>query len=220
MRHFCLLASPLIASLLIASSAVAQATPDQITVTADAWTWSTADTARMTFAVQDNAANFSEAQQRVSAKAKKLTDAVAQASGNAAVSVMRGETFSGGGQGAAVQLRRMIGVEVRDMSLVGKVIDAALAADAQQVGSVEELVRDNAKDKLQAVLRATGLATQNAQSMANSLNTKLGQALEANVVEEPQGQVQREAQQMGKDTSTFTDQDTHVFVTLRYALVR
>ena len=72
-----------------------------------------------------------------------------------------------------------ITVETGSLELVGPLIDAAIAAGANQVNSLGYSLRDNTKARSDAITKATKDAAAQAQSLAAALGVKLGPVVKA-----------------------------------------
>jgi len=77
-----------------------------------------------------------------------------------------------------------ITVETGALNLVGPLIDAAIAAGANRVNSLDYSLRDNSKARSGAIALASKDAMTQAQALAASLGLKLGPILKASTVSE------------------------------------
>lgn len=71
-------------------------------------------------------------------------------------------------------------VRIRDLELIGRVIDTALAEGAQMVANAEFLATDTRKATLDAIKEATIAARENAETIAAAAGGKLGRLVELN----------------------------------------
>jgi uncharacterized protein YggE len=72
-----------------------------------------------------------------------------------------------------------ITVETQALEIVGPLIDAAIAAGANRVNSLDYSLRDNAKARGDAITKATRDAQSQADALDGALGVKLGQVLKA-----------------------------------------
>ena len=75
-------------------------------------------------------------------------------------------------------------VETGDMTLLGSLIDTAIAAGANRINYLNFGLRDDSKARQEAIAKASKDAQAQAQALAVSLNVKLKQLTKASTVEE------------------------------------
>lgn len=75
-------------------------------------------------------------------------------------------------------------VRTGDLDLAGALIDAALAAGANQINSLNFGLRDDSAARAQAIARAVGAAQRQARALAAALGVKLGPILRASTAGE------------------------------------
>jgi hypothetical protein len=77
-----------------------------------------------------------------------------------------------------------ISIETGALDLVGPLIDAAIAAGANRVNSLDYNLRDNSKARSEAITKASKDAQTQAQALAAALAVKLGPIVHASTVAE------------------------------------
>jgi uncharacterized protein len=87
----------------------------------------------------------------------------------------------GGGKPTVAGYRAVnsLTVETGSLELVGPLIDAAIAAGANQVNSLDYSLRDNTRARSNAIANAAKDAAAQAQSLAAALGVRLGQVVKA-----------------------------------------
>jgi uncharacterized protein YggE len=78
-----------------------------------------------------------------------------------------------------------ISVETTELTLLGSLIDEAIAAGANRINYLNFGLRDDTKAREEAIANASKDAQAQAQALATSLNVKLKQVVKASTVQEP-----------------------------------
>jgi uncharacterized protein YggE len=186
----------IVVTTLLAGLAAAQpesSKPHVIEVSGDGQAQSPPDQATVELAIETHAATAGEAAGGNGALAQKVRDALKSKLGD------KGTMWTGGyslypdysepapGREAKIigyHAQNSITVETGDLELVGPVIDAAIAAGANRVNSLQYSLRDNTKARSEAITRASKDAQAQAQALANAIGVKLGSVLKATTVAE------------------------------------
>jgi uncharacterized protein len=118
-------------------------------------------------------------------------------------------------------------LEVDDLSLIRKVIDAATKAGASNVNRLAFVLRDESKPRAEALAKAALQARASAEALAASLKVKLGRVLrveeEQPVIVSPGRQVELtvgKAQTMESAAVEPGDIEVHASVTLTFELIQ
>lgn len=199
----------------------AQAEGRELMVSASSWAWAPPDSARITLELEATGANASGAQESLRVLQDQVTAALKSFTPQPVIAD-RGYVLGGSGpkitKQGVVRTKTFVGVDIQDLSLVGKVVDKALSAGAKSVTDVAYRVRNDELLKSKAAEQATQLAQKKATNLASSLGVSLGPVLSASVTERPQGRVRRERRERGENVDAFSDEEYFVTVTLRYGL--
>ncbi|HVN88489.1 MAG TPA: SIMPL domain-containing protein [Candidatus Binataceae bacterium] len=180
----------LLALVIVARTAGAQADAKThvIEVSGDGQAQSPPDQATLELAIETHAATAGEAAGTNGALAQKVRDALKGKLGD------KGTMWTGGyslypdyseprpGNEAKIigyHAQNTITVETSDLELVGPLIDAAIAAGANRVNSLQYSLRDSTKARSEAITRASKDAQAQAQALANALGVKLGSVIKA-----------------------------------------
>jgi uncharacterized protein YggE len=149
------------------------------------------DKATLALAIETHAATAAQAAGANGAMAQKVRDALKAKLGD------QGKMWTGGyslypdyseprdgGEAKIIGYRpqNSITVETGALDLVGPLIDAAIAAGANRVDSLDYGLRDETAARNQAIAQATGDAQSQAEALARALNVKLGPVLKATTV--------------------------------------
>ncbi|HZP44817.1 MAG TPA: SIMPL domain-containing protein [Candidatus Binataceae bacterium] len=149
------------------------------------------DKATLALAIETHAATAAQAAGANGAMAQKVRDALKAKLGD------QGKMWTGGyslypdyseprdgGEAKIIGYRAQnsITVETGALDLVGPLIDAAIAAGANRVDSLDYGLRDETAARNQAIAQATGDAQSQAEALARALNVKLGPVLKATTV--------------------------------------
>lgn len=200
----------------------------EIAVSADAWSWSSPDHSRITFALEESGKTTDEAFKKLNEKGTRLVkelqalaekDFKAVERGTAVLSPKSTPATAGAGSAntnQGFQVRRYIAIETTVLANVGILIDKALTLGAVTLSDVDYAVTDNSQAKLKAMEDASHAAKEKAATIAKSLGVSLGPLLSAAVTEEPVGKILRERRERGESPAIYSDSESHVFVTLRY----
>ena len=186
----------LLAVAVVIGRAAAQAEsakPHVIEVSGDGQAQSPPDQATVELAIETHAVTAGEAAGSNGARAQKVRDALKSKLGD------KGTMWTGGyslypdyseprpGSEAKIigyHAQNSITIETSDLELVGPVIDAAIAAGANRVNSLQYSLRDNTKARSEAITRASKDAQAQAQALASALGIKLGAVIKATTVAE------------------------------------
>jgi uncharacterized protein len=151
------------------------------------------DLATLQVAIETHAPTAAEAAGSNAALAQKVTDALKEKLGDKGAMWTGGYSLSpdyreihSGGKPTIVGYNadNSITVETGALDLVGPMIDAAIAAGANRVNSLDYSLRDNSKSRSAAITKASKDAVVQAQALASALNVKLGPILTASTVSE------------------------------------
>jgi uncharacterized protein YggE len=175
----------------IAAAADVGASPAQrtIQVSGDGQVQAVPDLAVLSLAIETHAATAEEAAARNGALAQKVTDALKAKLGD------KGKTWTGGyslnpeyadqshPDGKPVirgyTAQNTITVQTGALDLVGPLIDAAIAAGANRVNSLDFNLRDDTSARNDAIALAAKDARSQAEALAAALNLKLGPIINA-----------------------------------------
>ena len=176
--------------------AAQQATPSSpriIQVNGDGSVQAAPDQATLQVAIETHAATAEAAAGSNGALAAKVRDALKDKLEN------HGELWTGGyslfpdygeprngGEARIIGYRAQnsITVQTGALDLIGPLIDAAIAAGANRVESIDYDLRDNTKARSEAITRAAKDAQAQAQALAAALGVKLGNVVKASTVSE------------------------------------
>jgi uncharacterized protein YggE len=192
----------LIAVILLATIAWTGVAPAQsddskvrtIVVSGDGEVQATPDQATLDLAIETHAATAAEAAalngslaQKVRAALKaKLADKGTMWTGGYSLNPDYNEPRNG--EAAKIigyRAQNSITVQTPALEIVGPLIDAAIAAGANQVNSLDYGLRDNGKARGEAIAEAAKDAQAQAEALAAALGVKLGQVLKATTEGEP-----------------------------------
>lgn len=150
------------------------------------------DLAVLSLAIETHAATAADAAGRNGGLAQKVSDALRAKLGD------KGKTWTGGyslypeyGDGThpnakpvitGYRAENSITVETGALDLVGPLIDAAIAAGANRVNSLDFNLRDDTHARNEAITRAAADAQAQARALAAALGLKLGPILTATTV--------------------------------------
>jgi len=185
----------LLAVVMVARTACAQseAKAHVIEVSGDGQAQSPPDQATLELAIETHAPTAGEAAGTNGALAQKVRDALKGKLGD------KGTMWTGGyslypdyneprpGSEAKIigyHAQNTITVETSNLEVVGPLIDAAIAAGANRVNSLQYSLRDSTKARSEAITRASKDAQAQAQALANALGVKLGSVIKATTVAE------------------------------------
>jgi uncharacterized protein YggE len=178
----------------LAAAADGGANPNQraIQVSGNGEAQAAPDLAVLSLAIETHAATASEAAGRNGAFAQKVTDALKAKLGD------KGKTWTGGYSLYAeytdesrpnakptitgYRAENTITVQTGALDLVGPLIDAAIAAGANRVNSLDFNLRDDTSARNAAIAKAAKDAQAQAQALAAALNLKLGPIINATTV--------------------------------------
>jgi uncharacterized protein YggE len=146
------------------------------------------DLAVLNLAIETHAATAEQCASENGALARKVVDAItAKLNG-------KGKTWTGGyslvpeyNQPHQNQKPSIVGysaqnsitVQTETLNLIGPVIDAAIAAGANRINSLQFKLRDDTAARSEAITSATRNAQAQAQALANALGVKLGTVVKA-----------------------------------------
>ena len=203
-RRFALLLASTTALALVSVNAEAQVSPPQpvasqppsISASAAGDARVVPDRAMVTVAVESQAPSAAKAGADNAARQTKVIDAV-KAAGVAAAQIRTSgynvfpEYAQGDGRAPRItgyRAQNSVQVEVRDIAAVGKIIDAALAAGANNIGSVSLFSSNTDAARKEALQKAVAKARSEAEAVAAAAGGSLGALLELSV--EPYGMPQ------------------------------
>lgn len=182
-----MLSAPL-CGLLAAQGANPNPSPRIIEVSGNGEAQATPDLATLQLAIETHAPTAAEAAGSNGALAQKVREALKDKLGD------KGRMWTGGyslypeynerpngGRSTVAGYRAVnsITVETGSLELVGPLIDAAIAAGANQVNSLDYSLRDNTRARSDAIAKAAKDAAAQAQSLAAALGVKLGPVVKA-----------------------------------------
>jgi uncharacterized protein YggE len=180
----------------VASQAPSSPPPPSISASAVGEARIVPDRAMINVAVESQAPSAAKAGADNAARQTKVIDAV-KAAGVAAAQIRTSgynvfpEYAQGDGRAPRItgyRAHNSVQVEVRDIAAVGKVIDAALAAGANNIGSVGLFASNTDGARKEALQKAVAKARSEAEAVAAAAGGSLGALLELNV--EPYGMPQ------------------------------
>jgi uncharacterized protein len=154
------------------------------------------DRAMLTVAVESQAPSAAKAGTDNAARQTRVIDAV-KAAGVAAAQIRTSgynvfpEYAQGDGRAPRItgyRAHNSVLIEVRDIAAVGKIIDAALAAGANNIGSVSLFASNTDGARKEALQKAVAKARTEAEAVASAAGGSLGALLELSI--EPYGMPQ------------------------------
>jgi hypothetical protein len=145
------------------------------------------DTADLDVAIETEAKTAEEAANRNAALAAKVIDALKSKLGDKGKVTTGGYSLNPEYDPHASEKPRIIGYTAQNtvtvhtgaFDLVGALIDAAIAAGANRVNSLNFSVKDDTKARTEAIAIATRDARAQAEALASALGVKLGKVLKA-----------------------------------------
>jgi uncharacterized protein YggE len=206
----------LLALLLAAPLAAAEGGANQrtIQVSGTGETQAAPDLAVLSLAIETHAATAAEAAGRNGGLAQKVSDALRAKLGD------KGKTWTGGyslypeyGDESRPNMKptitgyraeNSITVQTGALDLVGPLIDAAIAAGANRVNSLDFNLRDDTRARNDAIAKAAKDAQAQAQALAAALGLKLGPIINATTMsaERPQPVMFRAAAMSAMNAAT------------------
>jgi len=185
---------PLTMFAISASAQSAPNTPAMRTIEVDGSgeTRTSPDTADLDLAIETHAKTAEEAANRNSALAAKVIDALKSKLGNKGKITTGGYSLNPEYDQRPSQKPTIIGYNAQNtvtvntgaLDLVGPLIDAAIAAGANRVNSLNFSIKDDTKARTEAIAVATRDAHAQADALASALGVKLGKVLKATTVSE------------------------------------
>jgi uncharacterized protein YggE len=148
------------------------------------------DTADLDLAIDTQAKTAEEAANRNAALAAKVIDALKSKLGDKGKITTAGYSLNPEYDQRASEKPRIVGYNAQNtvtlhtgaLDLVGALIDAAIAAGANRVNSLNFSVKDDTKARTEAIAIATRDARAQAEALASALGVKLGMILKATTV--------------------------------------
>ena len=145
------------------------------------------DTADLDLAIDTQAKTAEEAANRNAALAAKVIDALKSKLGDKGKITTAGYSLNPEYDQRVSEKPRIVGYNAQNtvtlhtgaLDLVGALIDAAIAAGANRVNSLNFSVKDDTKARTEAIAIATRDARAQAQALASALGVKLGRVLKA-----------------------------------------
>jgi len=181
-----------------AVSFAADLPPRTIVVAGNGEASATPDIADLSFAIETHAATAADASSRNAALAQKVVDALKAKLGD------KGRVWTGGyslspdydqrpgrDKPAIVgyNAQNSITVETGELSLLGPMIDAAIAAGANRVNYLNMSLKDDTKTRSNAIAAASRDAQAQAQALAASLGVKLKRVMTASTESQSPGPI-------------------------------
>src|ERR1700730_6715974 len=208
------------------AAAEGEADPNQraLQVSGSGETQATPDLAVLSLAIETHAATAAEAAGRNGGLAQKVSDAIRAKLGD------KGKTWTGGSSLnpeysdqsrpnakpsiTGYQAQNTITVQTGALDLVGPLIDAAIAAGANRVNSLDFNLRDDTRARNEAIAKAAKDAQSQAQALAAALGLKLGPIVNATTVSNigPQPVMFRTERAMGAMSAATPVQPAEVTV--------
>ncbi|MGO9264377.1 MAG: SIMPL domain-containing protein [Candidatus Binataceae bacterium] len=191
-----LIAALILVVASVVRAAAAESTPSDlhtIEVNGDGSVQAAPDQATLQLAIETHAATAAEAAGSNGALAQKVRDALKAKLQDKGLMWTGGYSLypdysepRNGGEAKIIGYRAQnsITVQTGALELVGPLIDAAIAAGANRVGSLDYDLRDNTKARSEAITRAAKDAEAQAQALAAALAVKLGAVVKATTVSE------------------------------------
>ncbi len=151
------------------------------------------DLANLSFAIETHAPTAADASSRNAALAQKVMEALkATLAGNGKVSTGGYSLTPDYAQGEHRTTPRIVGynaqnsitVQTGAMDLLGKLIDAAVAAGANRINYLNFSLKDDIRARSEALAAASRDAQAQARALAASLGVKLGRVVKATTVAE------------------------------------
>lgn len=176
-----------------AAAQPASSNPRTIEVNGDGSVQAAPDQATLQLAIETHAATAAEAAGSNGALAQKVRDALKAKLQNKGLMWTGGYSLypdysepRDGGEARIIGYRAQnsITVQTGALELIGPLIDAAIAAGANRVGSLDYDLRDNTKARSEAITRAAKDAQAQAQALAAALGVRLGAVVKAATVSE------------------------------------
>ena len=202
-RRFAFVLAPVALSALVSVSAHAQVStpvptpqPPFIAASAAGEARVVPDRAMLAVAVESQAPSAAKAGTDNAARQTRVIEAV-KAAGVAAAQIRTSgynvfpEYAQGEGRAPRItgyRAHNSVLVEVRDIAAVGKIIDAALAAGANNIGSVSLFASNTDAARKEALQKAVAKARSEAEAVASAAGGSLGALLELSI--EPYGMPQ------------------------------
>jgi uncharacterized protein YggE len=190
-RTIALLAAILLMTTAWTGTVLAQTAEDKartIAVSGDGEVQAAPDQATLELAIETHAATAAEAAGLNGSLAQKVRDALKTRLADKGMMWTGGYSLDpdyneprNGGEAKIIGYRAQnsITVEIQALDLVGPLIDAAIAAGANRVNSLDYSLRDSTKARGDAIAKASKNAQAQAQALADALGVKLGQVLKA-----------------------------------------
>lgn len=158
----------------------------RITVAADAQTKTAPDTALITFSVVTQNKDALAAQQENAKRSEAVKIAVEAVTQNAQAEIKTSNynlapdyDYSGSQTKiSGYDVTNSVTISIKDLNLVGAVIDAATKAGANSVEGVRFVIGDNSPKQGDALAMATAQALAKAEAIAGSLNGKIVRVIE------------------------------------------
>ncbi|MCB0359216.1 MAG: SIMPL domain-containing protein [Bdellovibrionales bacterium] len=201
--------------------------PNDLTVTADAWTSSAPDYCRVNAIVDGRGSSAALAHTGVNELVERLQKEL-RAQGMSASISRRGASFEGiSTEGAttplesagSVRVRQALSIETSSLADVPAIIDLLLRNGVDRVSEVSYLVRDPEATKRAALEQAVARAKLSAQELAEALGVKLGEVLSVSAQEDPAGaMIRRNKIPAAQSAPEFQDEEFHLYVTVRFAI--
>lgn len=223
-KKIALLAAVLLTTAPLARLAAAESAasnPHTIEVSGDGSVQAAPDQAILQLAIETHAATAAEAAGSNGALAQKVRDALKGKLQDKGLMWTGGYSLypdysepRPGGEARIIGYRAQnsITVQTGALELIGPLIDAAIAAGANRVGSLDYDLRDSTKARGEAITRAAKDAQAQAQALAAALGVKLGDVVKATTVSEarpiPVMRMQASAMAVGRETPIEAGQVT------------
>lgn len=215
MMRYLIACAALTAVTLVAAGQTVESSPTgtRISASAEATVSVKPDQARVSMAVVTEAPTSQEAGARNAKETEKLLAALKQALGNGGEYKTSGYWVNPQYQTGPRDNNRIthyvarnsVEVTIDDLAIVSKVIDAAVKAGANNVSALRFSVKDEEGAKTSALVKATSLARQKTDAMANALGLRVQRVVSVTDAETPSVMpVMMEARAMAADTAAVS----------------
>lgn len=177
------LGAVLVCSALVASaqSVVSDGTSTRITASAESSVSTKPDQALLSIGVTTQAATSQEAGTRNAQETEKLLNALKTALGKGGefktsgywINPQYGSGPRDGNRITSYVARNSVEVAINDLAIVSNVIDAAIKAGSNNIGSLRFTLKDEEAAKTKALIQATSQAREKAAAMAKALGLRV-----------------------------------------------
>lgn len=203
---------------------VSTASPNEISVTADAVYATSADFVQIIASFEATAQTAREAESAVEAKVTQFQTGLKQSGIPAEVrDKNRGLQASASSSGfwkvgVSVLAKRSLAIETSKVADASTLADLALQKGADRIESIRYSVRNSSGASLIALKTATLKAREKAEAVAASLGLGIGSLLSLTETVEPGAEIIRQRLELGESPGQFSDEELHVIVTARFEI--